>query len=135
MSKFLTNHNRLFFFPVIRLIDFFLFCVYRLENLSKEILVMSSSAIFLHDFIVPNDGSQGPFEVISLILYLCLFSFLLSQLTSAPPQRLNFRRERSPSLVRHVQINFIYNPIPYIYRKIMNQYSNQLVQIINQYVY
>jgi hypothetical protein len=96
---------------------------------------MSSSAIFLHDFIVPNDSSQGPFEVISFILYLCLFSFVLSQLTSAPPQRLNFRRERSPSLVRHVYINFIYHHIPYIYRKIMNQYSNQLVQIINQYVY
>ncbi|CAF1013507.1 unnamed protein product [Adineta steineri] len=42
---------------------------------------MSSSTIFLHDFLVPNDGSQGPFE-----------------LTTVPSQRINFRRERSPSL-------------------------------------
>jgi hypothetical protein len=42
---------------------------------------MTSSTIFIHDFLVPNDGSQGPFE-----------------LTSVPSQRLNFRRERSPSL-------------------------------------
>ncbi|CAF0813161.1 unnamed protein product [Rotaria sordida] len=43
---------------------------------------MSSSTIFLHDFLVPNDGSQGSFE----------------QVTNVPPQRINFRRERSPSL-------------------------------------
>ncbi|CAF3372656.1 unnamed protein product [Rotaria sp. Silwood2] len=43
---------------------------------------MSSSTIFLHDFLVPNDGSQGSFE----------------QLTNVPTQRINFRRERSPSL-------------------------------------
>ncbi|CAF1275826.1 unnamed protein product [Rotaria sp. Silwood1] len=43
---------------------------------------MSSSTIFLHDFLVPNDGSQGSFD----------------QLTNVPPQRINYRRERSPSL-------------------------------------
>jgi len=48
---------------------------------------MSSSTIFLHDFLASNDGSQGPFE-----------------LTSAPPQRLNFRRERSPSLDDNEQV-------------------------------
>ncbi|CAF0824031.1 unnamed protein product [Adineta ricciae] len=42
---------------------------------------MSSSTIFLHDFLVPNDGSQGSFE-----------------LANVPGQRINFRRERSPSL-------------------------------------
>ncbi|CAF1067215.1 unnamed protein product [Rotaria magnacalcarata] len=41
---------------------------------------MSSSVIFLHDFLGTNDGAQGPFE-----------------LSSVPSQRLKFRRERSLS--------------------------------------
>ncbi|CAF3320353.1 unnamed protein product [Rotaria socialis] len=43
---------------------------------------MSSSSIFLHDFLVPNDGSQGAFD----------------QLGNIAPERINYRRERSPSL-------------------------------------
>ncbi|CAF1206027.1 unnamed protein product [Rotaria sp. Silwood1] len=48
---------------------------------------MSSSTIFLHDFLVSNDGSEGPFE-----------------LSNVPSQRLNFRRERSPSLDDNEQV-------------------------------
>jgi len=46
---------------------------------------MSSSTIFLHDFLGSNDGSQGPFE-------------------NTSPQRLNFRRERSSSLDDNEQV-------------------------------
>lgn len=53
-------------------LDYFLFCSFWfITDLFQEKLErMSSSKIFIHDFLVPNDGSQGPFEVIFFLRFL-----------------------------------------------------------------